>query len=181
MASKPKVLGEGRFLRLVDDGGCEFVERSRGTGVVAIIAVTDDGRVLLTEQFRPAVQAAVIDLPAGLAGDTDAFNGEDLSTAAARELEEETGYAAQTWTRLATVPTSPGLTSETVMLYLAEQVSRVGAGGGDAGEAITVHAVSLARIVTWLQQQQSNASKLIDPKVFAALWLWEHRLNQWVS
>ena len=64
-----RVLGEGRFLRLVDDHTWEYVERRNATGVVAIVAVTPAGELLLTEQHRPAVGTAVIDLPAGLAED----------------------------------------------------------------------------------------------------------------
>ena len=167
------LLGRGRFLRLVERNGWEYVERARGTGVVAIVAVTDDGRLLLTEQYRPAVDAPVIDLPAGLVGDEDGATDEDLETAAARELREETGYEARSWKVITTSPTSPGLTSETVTLFLAEHLDRTGDGGGEATEAITVHTVSLAELPTWLQNQ-SDTLRLIDPKVYAGLWLREH-------
>ncbi|MBX3437956.1 MAG: NUDIX hydrolase [Planctomycetaceae bacterium] len=168
--SKPSrtVLARGRFLRLIDNDGWEYAERTRGTGVVAVLAVTDDDCLLLTEQYRPAVRAVVIDLPAGLAGDVD--QGEDLVVAAARELHEETGFVADVWTRLATIPTSPGLTSETVTIFLAERLRRTAAGGGIDDESITVHTIPLASIATDLQQQSAMA-KLIDPKVFAGLWL----------
>ncbi len=169
---KAALLGAGRYLQLVDEDGWEFAERTRGTGVVAVVAVTDDERLVLTEQFRPVVNAGVIDLPAGMAGDADEFVGESFQTAAARELEEETGFEAASWTRLATVPTSPGLTSETVTLFLAEHLSRTGSGGGDAGESITVHAAPLADLSEWLAQR-TDAGQLIDPKVYAGLWLRE--------
>ncbi len=167
---KEALLGVGRYLRLVDVDGWEFAERTRGSGVVAIVAVTDDHCLVLTEQYRPAVKADVIDLPAGMVGDADEFVGEHFQTAAARELEEETGFQAALWTRLVTVPTSPGLTSETVVLFLAEHLSRTGSGGGDAGESIRVHIVPLSDLPDWLQRR-TDAGQLIDPKVYAGLWL----------
>ena len=60
-----KVLKEGKYLRLVKVDGYEFVERTNCRGVVAIIAVTGDERLVLTEQFRLPVGRVVIDLPAG--------------------------------------------------------------------------------------------------------------------
>jgi len=171
------VLGEGRYLRLVEAGGWEFAERTRAGGIVAVVAVTDDERLVLTEQHRPAVKTSVIDLPAGLASDADEFHGEDEQTAAARELEEETGFAAQSWTKLVTVPTSPGLTSETVTLFLAEQLHRTGEGGGDMSEDITVHLIPLAELAAWLDQQ-TQTGRLIDPKIYAGLWLRETRARR---
>lgn len=176
-APSVRILGEGRFLRLVNADGWEYVERSCGTDVVAVIAVTHDARLLLTEQDRPAVRRRVIDLPAGLAGDGDAVAEETLEAAAARELEEETGFAAPSLRPLATMPTSPGLAAEIVTLFLAEKVHRIGGGGGDASESITVHPVPLAGIEGWLAQQAS-AAKLIDPKIYAALWLYERSTSR---
>jgi ADP-ribose pyrophosphatase len=102
--SKPVVLGAGHWLRLVHVDGWEFVERVKATGVVAIVAVTPDGELILTEQFRRSVNGRVIDLPAGLAGDGP--ESEELVTAARRELIEETGYDARRFTLLAHAPTS---------------------------------------------------------------------------
>lgn len=169
-ARRRTVLGQGRFLTLIDEGGWEFAERARGNGVVAVMAVTEDGCLVLTEQYRPAVKRFVIDLPAGLVADTQEFAGEALHTAAGRELEEETGFRAESFTFVTTLPTSPGVTSETVTLLAADQLGRTGNGGGDAGEEITVHVVALNEIRSWLSQQQ-DAARLIDPKVYAALWL----------
>ena len=64
-----RVLAEGRHLRFVERNGWEFVERKNVTGVAILVALTDEGRVLIVEQWREPVGARVLELPAGLAGD----------------------------------------------------------------------------------------------------------------
>src|SRR5690349_10920782 len=91
---KMRVVAQGRYLTFIDDAGWEYVTRPHISGVVVIVAVTADGRLVLVEQYRPAVKKKVIELPAGLVGDIVGQQGESMGTAAARELEEETGYRA---------------------------------------------------------------------------------------
>ena len=164
---KPVILGAGRFLRLVRADGWEFVERVRVTGVVAIVAVTTDGELILTEQFRASVKGPVIDLPAGLAGDGP--GSEELVTAARRELIEETGYDARRFTLLAHAPTSPGLTTEVVSFFHAKGLKKIGAGGGIEGEHIQVHSVKLERADAWLRRR-SRKGVQVDCKVYAGLY-----------
>lgn len=164
-----KVLGKGKFLKLLLDGKWEFVERVNAKGVVAVTALTSDRRIVLTEQFRPAVRRSVIDLPAGLAGDIQGQENETLDVSALRELIEETGYHATILTHVADCPSSPGLTSEVVSMFIARDVRRKGDGGGVDGEAIVVHAPFLRGIDRWLQTQ-IRYGKLIDGKVYAGLY-----------
>jgi ADP-ribose pyrophosphatase len=166
-----EVLGEGRHLRLVRRRGWEYAERTNAAAIVVVVAVTPDGRLLLTEQYREPVQGAVIELPAGLVGDRPGEAGEDLRTAAHRELLEETGYEAEELRALAAGPPSAGLSSEVVTFVRAAGLRRVGAGGGDEHESITVHEVPLATVPDWLEAH-ARAGRLVDPKVYAGLyWL----------
>lgn len=89
-------------------------------GAVAMVALDEDGRILLVRQFRVAAEATLLELPAGTL-DIDAGTGEieDPDAAAARELEEETGYRAGHLERIADFWTAPGFATERMYLYLA--------------------------------------------------------------
>jgi ADP-ribose pyrophosphatase len=159
-------MAEGRYLRLVNVGGWEFAERSRGLEAVAVIAVTREGALILTEQFRVPLGRTVVDLPAGLVGD----EGEDtLEAAASRELEEETGFQAKSFRKVFSGPTSAGLSNEVVNLMMASGVRRVGDGGGVSGESIKVHVVQLKRVRAWLRAYERRTGGMVAPNVYAAL------------
>jgi ADP-ribose pyrophosphatase len=170
MSPIPKTtLYQGKFLALVKEGRWEYVNRIRGTGAAIIVAVTDEQKVLLVEQYRIPVHARTIELPAGIVGDEPGGANERLPDAAKRELLEETGYAAERIEVLTTGPASSGLTSEVVTLVLASGLRRVNAGGGVAHEKITVHEVPLTKAHGWLATR-SNGGLLIEPKVYAGLY-----------
>jgi ADP-ribose pyrophosphatase len=162
-----QILHTGRFIEFVSDQGWEYVRRRNASAVVGIIATTPVGELLLVEQHRIPVGGPVIELPAGLVGDEQA--DEDLATTAARELVEETGWEAATCTVLTRGPSSAGLTNEVSTLVRIAGLRQVGAGGGVAGEAITVHIIPLATVPIWLAQRAA-AGALIDHKIHAALW-----------
>jgi nicotinamidase/pyrazinamidase len=164
-----ETLAETKFLRLLRRGKWDYVQRTGRRTAVALVATTDDERVVLVEQHRIPVDASVIELPAGLAGDLPGEEDEPLETAARRELLEETGYEAGQLTRLVCVVSSAGLTDEAVMLLRARDVRQVGPGGGDGSEQIVVHAVPLAEIDEWLDERIA-AGQPIDGRVFAALY-----------
>lgn len=162
-------IATGKWLRLVHRGGWEYVERLRSSGVVAIVAVTQAREIILVEQVRPAVGKPVIELPAGLAGDEAHFSGEDFEAAARRELEEETGYRAAEWRYLMAGYGSAGLANEQLDFFLATGLEKVGEGGGDQHEAITVHTIPLDQADAWLQERLAGGAGL-DFKVYAGLY-----------
>ncbi|WP_299467870.1 NUDIX hydrolase [uncultured Gimesia sp.] len=164
-----QTIAETRFLKLIKRGRWEFVQRVNTTGVVCLFPLTTDQRVILVEQFRPPVNAPVIEFPAGLAGDIAGQEEEALETAAARELEEETGYQAQTMISLGSTVSSAGLTDEAVHFFLALDLKKVAAGGGDASENIIVHAVPFAEIEPWLQAAKERGC-LLDARIYAGLY-----------
>lgn len=102
-------LCRGKFLELLKEGRWEYVRRVNASGAVMIVAVTEEGELLLVEEYRVPLHARTVGLPAGISGD----EGEESSLQSARrELEEETGYRADSWTYLLAGPSSPGLTTE---------------------------------------------------------------------
>jgi ADP-ribose pyrophosphatase len=164
-----EILCDARYLRLVRNEGWEFVQRKNVSGIVGIIAVTNDRKLVLVEQYRPPVGKNVIEIPAGLAGDSAATRNDDLAAAAVRELEEETGYRAGRMIKVASGTASAGLCDEVIMLFRAEDLQKLGDGGGDESEAITVHEIPLDRVEEWLKEQIAQ-NKLVDLKVYSALY-----------
>ena len=132
-----------------------------------VVALTADDRIVLVEEFRPAVDAYVVCLPAGLVGDEVPEEGE---SAARRELLEETGWEAGALELLGRGPGSAGQSSEIVAFYAARGVRRTGEQGEREREEIRVHVVPLAELVPWAREKEAGGI-LVDPKVWAGLFL----------
>jgi ADP-ribose pyrophosphatase len=155
---------EGKFISVLKRGGWEYVERNNADGAVLVVAVTPDCSIILVEQHRIPMDCKVIEMPAGIRD----VEGEPPETTVRRELEEETGYKAEHVFFLCGGPNSPGLTNECAWMYAAVGLTRVGPGGGDSNENITVHEVKLDRIDDWLRRKEIEGV-MIDPKIYAAL------------
>ncbi|QUL38226.1 NUDIX domain-containing protein [Erythrobacter sp. JK5] len=148
-ADQPEeLMWQGRFITAKKRGRWEYVGRSRGIRAAAIIAIDEDPdgsrHVLLVGQYRVPLGCFCLEIPAGLVGDQAGSEDEPAIEAAARELEEETGYRAGRIDMLGEYYSSPGMVSECFTLLRATQLERVGEGGGTEGENITVHRVALA-------------------------------------
>ncbi|MCP4447667.1 MAG: NUDIX hydrolase [Myxococcales bacterium] len=162
-----EVLGCGKWLRLRKVGKWEWVQRVNTTGVAGIYAFTDDDEVVLVEQPRPPLgNARVLEIPAGLVGDIVGQEDEAVDLAAKRELIEETGYEAGELREVVEVPSAPGITEETISLYVARGLTKVGPGGGDESEDIEVILVPMSEFQEFIEGRIRQGT-LIDPKVFA--------------
>ncbi len=166
--SRSIVLAEGNFLRMVREGKWEYIERNNCRGIVIIVAMTDDKKVILVEQYRQPVHKWVIEFPAGLISDEPQYRDESMISAAKRELLEETGYSAQRIVKLLTGPVSSGSSADLVTMVRAYDLKKISCGGGDHTERIRVHAVPLATMERWLKQM-SVQGRLIEPKVYTGL------------
>ncbi|MBS7456642.1 NUDIX hydrolase [Coralloluteibacterium stylophorae] len=173
--SETKTLWQGDYLRIKRRGTWEYVERTTPNGMaVVLLAVTPDDEVLFVEQYRVPIDGRTIELPAGLVGDI--HGDESLELAAERELEEETGWRPAHCEVLLVAPSTAGLSSERVAFVRATGLTRIHAGGGDASEDITVHAIPRAEAGAWLASKLAEGYSL-DVKVWSGLWLIEHGLG----
>jgi ADP-ribose pyrophosphatase len=94
----------------------------RHPGAVCVVALDEASKVVAVRQYRAAVDQIVLEIPAGKMD----VPGEEPAVCAARELAEEVGLAARSWTPLGTFFNSPGFTDETTHCFLAERLSGVG-------------------------------------------------------
>ena len=117
---KKAAAGDAKFLDLETkevgrgDGTVRAIERVRHGGASVIIPVTDDGKVVMLMQYRPAVDAWLYELPAGTIN-----KGEKPRECAARELGEETGFVAREVKELFSSYSSPGWSTEMHYFFLA--------------------------------------------------------------
>ncbi|MDB5690755.1 MAG: hydrolase [Sphingomonas bacterium] len=153
MSAPVETMWEGRFIVARREGQWEYVGRARNIHAAVILAI-DDGHVLLVEQYRVPLKARCLELPAGLVGDEQ--EGERVESAAARELEEETGYRPAHVEILGRFASSPGMVSESFTLVRASGLEKIGDGGGVAGEDIVVHRVPLDRIAGFVADARAR-------------------------
>ncbi len=163
-----KTLYAGKYIEFVDDNGWEWVRRNNCRTVVVILPLLDGNKTIFVEQFRKPVGKYLIEFPAGLVGDGEDFE-ENIKLAAARELEEETGYYPEKLTFMVEGPASAGLSNENLEIFLAEDMKKTGQGGGVEGEDITVHVVNLDNVEEWLRNKEDEG-KVIDLKVWSGLY-----------
>ena len=121
------VVYDGKIIKVLRDevlleNGAESVrEVVRHKGAVAVLAVDGDGSVYFVRQFRYPVGRELLEVPAG-----KLKAGENPLECATRELFEECGVAAESWTELGPIYTSPGFCDEVIWLFFAKELSPVG-------------------------------------------------------
>ena len=164
-AEAEKIVWQGRFITAKTRGKWEYVSRARGIKAAVILAV-EDGHVLLVEQYREPLGAPCLELPAGLVGDERA--GEVVEAAAARELEEETGYRPTQVTMIGEFYSSPGMVSESFYFVRASGLEKVGDGGGVEDENIIVHRVPLGGVAEFMARKRAEGCAM-DVKLVALL------------
>jgi ADP-ribose pyrophosphatase len=160
-----EIVWQGRFIAAKTLGKWEYVSRTRDVSAAVILAI-DEGDVILVEQHRVPVGGPCIELPAGLVGDEE--EGEAIELAAARELEEETGYRPERIVAMGKFYASPGMSAEYFTLVRAEGLTRVGDGGGVEGEDIVVHRVPLQQVPGFIERKRAEGYE-VDAKLLLLL------------
>jgi len=175
-----EVIRRGRILEFRVDT-VELPDGTRSTrdiaghpGGVCMVAIDDQRRVLMVRQWRHAIGRSLLEIPAGTLDRHEDGSIEDHATAAARELEEETGYRAASWRYLGAFYTAPGFTSELMHLHLATDLAPAHEGrlGPDEDERLELEAVSFADAIAMAER-----GEIADAKSLAGL-LWVARLRR---
>lgn len=166
MSDEPvETVWSGKYIEVRRKGRWEFVGRAGNIHAAVIVAI-DDGHILLVEQHRVPLGGPCLELPAGLVGDED--ESETVEASAARELEEETGYRPERIEVIGRFASSPGMVSETFTLVKAHGLTKVGEGGGQAHEGITVHRVALDDAPAFVAQKRAEGM-FMDVKLLLVL------------
>jgi len=155
-----KLLRVRRDVVRLPDGSRSVREYVRHPGAVVMVALFDDGRVLLERQFRYPHGRDFIELPAG-----KLEPGEPHLETAKRELLEETGYVAADWRRLGVLHPSVGYTDEAIELFLAKGLTKQEARLDD-GEFLEVLELPLVEAIAMVRD-----GRITDAKSIAGL-LW---------
>ncbi|ABP34253.1 NUDIX domain-containing protein [Polynucleobacter asymbioticus] len=161
----------GIFLKMkrdkvsLPDGEVAIREYLTHPGAVAIVAILDDGRVLLERQFRYPINKACIEIPAG-----KLEIGENHLLCAQRELEEETGYTAKKWSYIRRIHPVISYSTEFIDIYLAEGLVP-GPSHLDDEEFLDVFAAPLEQLIVWVEE-----GEITDVKTtISAYWLDRYR------
>lgn len=163
-----EVAWAGKWIVAKRRGKWEYVSRARGIRAAVIVAIDDEGHVLLVDQYRVPLGKRCLELPAGLIGDEAGHEGDSPFEAARRELIEETGYDSAAIEDLGEYYSSPGLVSESFTLVRATGLTKVGEGGGLEDEDIIVHRVPLSGLPVFVAEKRAEGLA-IDVKLLLLL------------
>ncbi|OIK09481.1 ADP-ribose pyrophosphatase [Bacillus sp. MUM 116] len=126
-------------------------------GAVAIIAITDENKIIMVEQYRKALERTIVEIPAG-----KLEKGEDPAECALRELEEETSYVCECLELLTSFYTSPGFADEIIHVYLAKGLSKKeNSAELDEDEFVNIEELTLEEAIQYMKDQKIYDAKTI--------------------
>ena len=164
-----KVVFPGKIIRVehwqvaLPNGEQALREVACHPGASAIVALDEQGRVILVRQHRIAVGRLTWEIPAGKLDSPD----EDPFLCARRELSEETGLEADSWRKLTCLETTPGFCNERIHLYLATGLHQ-GASHPDEEEFVAVSRMPLKEAVARVMDGTFRDGKTIVGLMMAA-------------
>jgi ADP-ribose pyrophosphatase len=153
---------------LLPDGSTSSREYLVHPGAVVMLALLDNGKLVMERQYRYPPRQKFIELPAGKID-----KGEDILVTAQRELLEETGYVAREWMHLTTAYPCIGYSDERLEYFIARGLTHQGS-KLDEGEFLEVFELSLSEAIEWIR-----LGKITDSKTIVGLFWLEKHLNNW--
>jgi len=166
---------DGHFLKVsrdrvkLPDGKLTQREYIRHPGAVVILALFDDGRVLLERQYRYPNDQVFIEFPAGKIDP-----GEDPLASAKRELEEETGYTATDWQFVCTIHNAIAYSDEHLDLFLARGLTE-GPAKLDDGEFLETFTATIPEMLEMVKRGDITDVKT----VIGTFWLEKIAAGTW--
>ncbi|RWR15034.1 NUDIX domain-containing protein [Siminovitchia fortis] len=129
----------------------------RHPGAVALIALTDENKIVMVEQYRKPLERSLLEIPAG-----KLEPGEEPAATAERELEEETGYRAGKMEYISSFYTSPGFADEIIHLYLATGLEKVeNPADGDEDEFVELFELTLEEALECIRNERIYDAKTV--------------------
>lgn len=149
----------------LDNGEISYWDYIKHPGAAAVVAVDNDGMIVMVRQYRNALGRYTIELPAG-----GKNPDEDFETCALRELEEETGFKAGKHMLLCDLFTTVALMDERIPVYLATDLIPVGI-HLDPGEFLNVEKHSLDELVDMIFKGELQDAKTVSGILAYKAWL----------
>jgi ADP-ribose pyrophosphatase len=168
---KSETIFEGKVVKLqldevrLPNGKTATRELVKHPGAVAVLALTDNDKMIVVEQYRKPLERSIVEIPAG-----KLERGEEPLECAGRELQEETGFTAKQINHLCSFYTSPGFADEILHLYIAEGLTE-GEANPDQDEFLDYQAISLDEAYEMIQ-----SGEIRDAKTIMAVYAWHNRL-----
>lgn len=145
---------------LLPNGKQSKRELVKHPGAVAVIPVTEEGKIIFVEQYRKPLERSIVEIPAG-----KMEKNEDPAVTAIRELEEETGYTTNSLTYITSFYTSPGFADEIIHLYYTDKLEKLTEKiAGDEDEFVEIIELTLEEAENYVHEK-----KIYDAKTMYAL------------
>lgn len=148
------------------DGKKVFWDMIHHSGASAIIAIKENGNLILEKQYRGPYEKFLIEIPAGKKEEN-----EDFETCARRELEEETGFVATKLTEAITIYPTVAVSDEIIKIYLAEDLKQ-GKINLDEDEFVEIFDLSVEEAI-----EKINSAEIVDSKTVAGILWYANYLN----
>lgn len=155
LAWQGRIFDVNRLQVTLPDGRPAVRDVVRHPGAVAVVALTDNNRIVLVRQYRTALDRVTVEIPAGKLDP-----GEDPLDAAKRELEEETGFVADKMAYLTTIATSAGFADELIRIYMATGLKSKSA-HPDADEFLHVDVVPIEQLIDAVLDSKIEDAKTV--------------------